>query len=96
MRLRTLMGPVAAVGLLLAPAAVLADDTKKETTDMPATEHQEQVIEGQVESDAQTEAQGEVVEGMPATKHQKEVLEDVAPAAGPENDDAQQDQGSAQ
>lgn len=96
MRLRALMGAVAAVGLLLAPAAVLADshESKQETTDMPATKHQEQVIEGKVKSDASRGAQGDVVEDMPATKHQKEVLEDVAPAAGPETDGTQQDQQS--
>ncbi len=69
MRTRFLYMTMASVIALAAvPFAAQAGDAEK--TRMPASEHQEDVLRGEVESKAPESAPGEI----PATEHQRDVL----------------------
>lgn len=61
------------VALAGSDAAEKSEQTEVESG-MPATVHQEQAIEGEVEGTSSLPPTGETVEGMPATEHQEQVL----------------------
>jgi hypothetical protein len=73
----------AALGFGLSVSAG-AQDKSTQTTDMPATQHQQEVLKTHPESIAGQEQgvkgdlpEKQTVEGMPATKHEREVLKNV-------------------
>jgi hypothetical protein len=75
-----------AAALVFAALPVSADDG---AADVPATEHQEDVLRGAQQSDTPTGAVGNIDCGMPASPHQQQVLkqdhpENAEPQAGQE------------